>query len=145
MRWPDRSAFRDSANYGLACLSELAGPAIQVATMLRGGAKSIPPQDWRRAILWGAGQLTMKLLALPSLSRIQVQAIVDSNPTLRGKTLGGAPVIGPQQIPGTAESSAIVIATLLHAEEIMAQIRSMGLRNPVLSLLPKSNGEVNRS
>jgi SAM-dependent methyltransferase len=101
--------------------------------------------DKQRVILWGAGQLTMKLLALPALSRIQVQAIVDSNPTLRGKTLRGAPVIGPQEISGTAESSAIVIATLLHAGEIMAQIRDMGLRNPVLPLLPKSNREVNRS
>ena len=61
--------------------------------------------DMERVILWGAGQLTMKLLALPSLSRIQVQAIVDSNPTLRGKTLGGAPVIGPQAISGTAPFS----------------------------------------
>jgi SAM-dependent methyltransferase len=101
--------------------------------------------DMQRVILWGAGQLTMKLLALPSLSRIQVQAIVDSNPTLRGKTLRGAPVIGPQEISGVAESSAIVIATLLHAEEIMARIRVMGLRNPVLQLLPKSNREANRS
>lgn len=101
--------------------------------------------DMQRVILWGAGQLTMKLLALPSLSRIQVQAIIDSNPTLRGKKLRGAPVIGPQEISGTAESSAIVIATLLHAGEIMAQIRGMGLRNPVLTLLPKSNRKVNRS
>jgi FlaA1/EpsC-like NDP-sugar epimerase len=101
--------------------------------------------DMERVILWGAGQLTMKLLALPSLSRIQVQAIVDSNPTLRGKKLRGAPVIGPQEISGTTESSAIVIATLLHAEEIMTQIRAMGLRNPVLQLLPNSNREANRS
>jgi SAM-dependent methyltransferase len=100
--------------------------------------------DMQRVILWGAGQLTMKLLALPSLSRIQVQAIVDSNPTLRGKTLRGAPVVGPHEISGTPEST-IIIATLLHSDEIMDQIRRMGLRNPVLPLLPKSNREDNRS
>jgi SAM-dependent methyltransferase len=101
--------------------------------------------DMPRVILWGAGQLTMKLLALPSLLRVQVQAIVDSNPTLRGKTLRGASVVGPHEISGTPESTLVIIATLLHSDEIMAQIRCIGLRNPVMPLLPKSNGEVKRS
>src|SRR3984893_641393 len=70
--------------------------------------------DMQRVILCGAGQLTMKLLALPSLSRIQVQAIVDSNPTLRGKTLQGAPVIGPQEISGIAEHTPMLLATSVH-------------------------------
>ena len=82
-------------------------------------------------ILWGAGQLAMKLLALPSLAQTQILAVVDNNPILRGKTLAGAPILGPQDISSTREP--IVIATLLHAEEIVAQIRSLGLTNPVLS------------
>jgi SAM-dependent methyltransferase len=101
--------------------------------------------DAQLVILWGAGQLTMKLLALPSLQRVQIQAIVDSNPTFRGKTLRGAPVVGPHEISGTRESTIVIIATLLHSDEIMAQIRSIGLANPVMPLLPKSNREVKLS
>jgi 2-polyprenyl-3-methyl-5-hydroxy-6-metoxy-1,4-benzoquinol methylase len=95
----------------------------------------------QRVILWGAGQFAMKLLALPCLAQIQVRALVDNNPILRGKTLAGAPVIGPQElgpleIAGVREP--IIIATLLHADEISAQIRRLGLSNPVLSLLQDS-------
>lgn len=92
-----------------------------------------------RVILWGAGQLTMKLLALPALARTEVRALVDNNPVLRGKRLGGAPIVSPQDIADTSEP--IIIATLLHADEISAQIRRLGLKNPVLSLLPQSNTE----
>jgi SAM-dependent methyltransferase len=99
----------------------------------------------QRVILWGAGQFAMKLLALPCLAQIQVRALVDNNPILRGKRLAGAPVIGPQElgpqeIAGTPEP--IIIATLLHADEINAQIRRLGLNNPVLSLLPDSNSDL---
>ena len=87
-----------------------------------------------RVILWGAGQLAMKLLALPCFTKTQVRALVDNNPILRGKTLAGAPIVGPQEIAATHEP--IIIATLLHADEISDQIRHLGLSNPVLSLLP---------
>jgi FlaA1/EpsC-like NDP-sugar epimerase len=105
-------------------------------------------------LLWGAGQLAMKLLALPSLAHTQVRAVVDNNPVLRGKTLAGAPVIGPQEIgpqeigshkiglreiAGTTEP--IIIATLLHADEIGAQVRRLGLSNPVISLLPTPDSD----
>jgi hypothetical protein len=58
--------------------------------------------------------------------------------------MAGAPVIGPhelgsQEIAGTSEP--IIIATLLHADEISAQIRRLGLSHPVLSLLQDSNAE----
>jgi SAM-dependent methyltransferase len=99
----------------------------------------------QRVILWGAGQFAMKLLALPCLARTEIRALVDNNPILRGKTLAGAPVIGPQElgsqeIAGTGEP--IIIATLLHAAEISAQIRRLGLRNPVLSLLQNSSSDL---
>jgi len=106
----------------------------------------------QRVIIWGAGQFAMKLLAFPCLARTEVRALVDNNPILRGKTLAGAPVIGPQElgareIAGTREP--IIIATLLHAGEISAQIRRLGLSNRVLSLLQDSNSnlqyEVRRS
>ena len=44
--------------------------------------------------------------------------------------------MSPKEIAGTSEP--IIIATLLHADEISAQIRRLGLQNPVLALLPDS-------
>lgn len=88
----------------------------------------------KTVILWGAGQLAMKVLALPCLARASIRAIVDCNPILKGKTLHGAPIVAPSEIAGTSEP--IVITTLLHATEIAAQILRLGLNNPVVSLLP---------
>ena len=91
----------------------------------------------------------MKLLALPCLAQTEVRALVDNNPILRGKTIAGAPIIGPQELgaqKSLAPVSPIIIATLLHADEISAQIRRLGLSNPVLSLLPElKSTEVRRS
>jgi 2-polyprenyl-3-methyl-5-hydroxy-6-metoxy-1,4-benzoquinol methylase len=89
-----------------------------------------------RVIVWGAGQLAMKLLSLPCFAQTQVRSLVDSNPILRGKTLAGTPVVSPKEIAGTSEP--IIIGTLLHADEIIVQIRRLGLHNPVLALLPDS-------
>jgi 2-polyprenyl-3-methyl-5-hydroxy-6-metoxy-1,4-benzoquinol methylase len=96
----------------------------------------------RRVILWGAGQLAMKLLTLPCFQKTQVRAFMDNNPIFRGKTLAGAPIIGPEEM-GLWEiartGAPIVIATLLHADEISAQIRRLGVTNPVILLLQNSN------
>ena len=88
--------------------------------------------DTPQVILWGAGQLAMKLLALPCFAKLTIRALVDNNPILKGKTFAGAPVVGHQDIAGTHEP--IIIATLLHDDEISAQVRQLGLSNPVLSL-----------
>ncbi|MGA2353812.1 MAG: class I SAM-dependent methyltransferase [Terriglobales bacterium] len=96
--------------------------------------------DVERVMIWGAGQFAMKLLALPCLAKTAVRAVVDNNPVLRGRTVAGAPIVGPQQIAGSEEP--IIIATLLHASEIRTQIRRLGLSNPILSLLPDSASTV---
>lgn len=96
--------------------------------------------DNRRVIVWGAGQLAMKLLTLPCLGGTRVRAFVDNNPILRGKRLAGAPIVSPGEIAGTSEP--IIIATLLHADEIIANIRRFGFRNPILELLPNADVEV---
>ena len=48
--------------------------------------------------------------------------------------------MGPKEISDTREP--IVIATLLHAEEIRDQIRGLGLSNPVLTLPERPSGAV---
>jgi hypothetical protein len=89
-------------------------------------------------ILWGAGQLAMKVLALPAMGKVSLRAIVDSNPILKGKMLRGTPIVSPLGIMGSSEP--IVITTLLKADEIAGQIRRLGLGNPVIYLSPAPSG-----
>ncbi|MDQ2659989.1 MAG: class I SAM-dependent methyltransferase, partial [Verrucomicrobiota bacterium] len=84
-------------------------------------------------IVWGTGQLTMKLLAESSLAEVQVIAFVDGNPINQGKTLRGAPVLPPERIKD--DETPILIATLLHYKEITATIReTLRLSNPLITL-----------
>jgi acetolactate synthase-1/2/3 large subunit len=73
----------------------------------------------------------MKLLDLPSLREKKVITVVDGNPVLHGKRLAGAPVIAPGAL--TDRTHPIIIATLLHEDEIELRIHRLGL--------PKQNCE----
>jgi SAM-dependent methyltransferase len=84
-------------------------------------------------LVWGTGQLAMKLLAETSLAQKQIAAFVDGNPINHGKTLRGIPIIAPEQI--TDAQTPILVATLLHQREITARIREdLGLTNPLVLL-----------
>jgi len=83
-------------------------------------------------VVWGAGQLALKLLVETSLATARIAAFVDSNPVNQGKVLRGVSVISPEAARGLA--APIVIATVLHQQEIAEQIREMGLPNDLLFL-----------
>jgi SAM-dependent methyltransferase len=85
-------------------------------------------------IVWGAGQLTLKLLAESCLSRARVAAFVDSNPIHHGRRLAGAPILVPAAVRELSQP--ILVATMLHHREIVAQIQQLGLRNRII-LLPE--------
>jgi len=87
-------------------------------------------------IVWGAGQLTLKLLAETQLSQAKVAAFVDSNPIHQGRHLRGAPILSPGALHGYPQP--ILVGTLLHHRQILAQIEAMGLPNRVI-LLPESS------
>ncbi len=83
-------------------------------------------------ILWGTGQLTMKLLCDTALKDAKVAAFVDGNPVNVGKTLRGVPIVRPEQLEN--RSAPIILATLLHTQGIRDRIASLGLTNPVVTL-----------
>jgi SAM-dependent methyltransferase len=87
-------------------------------------------------IVWGVGQLTMKLLAETQLSKATVVAFVDSNPIHQGGRLFGAPILAPSALP--AYSQPILVGTLLHQRQIVEQIQGLGLKNRIL-LLPENS------
>jgi hypothetical protein len=83
-------------------------------------------------IVWGTGQLSMKLLAETSLSRADIVAFVDNNPINHGKVLHGKPILPPAEI--NKWNVPILIATLLHHHSIAKQIRDMGIVNEIFFL-----------
>ena len=85
-----------------------------------------------QVIVWGTGQLAMKLLAETSLAKAQIVAFVDGNPINQGKMLRNVPILSPEQIRGMSQP--IVVTTTLHQQEIADEIYSMALSNKVILL-----------
>jgi SAM-dependent methyltransferase len=85
-----------------------------------------------RVIVWGTGQLAMKLLAETSLGQANIAVFVDSNPINQGKTLCNVPIVAPEAVRGLPDP--IIITSTLHQHSIADQIRRMGLPNPLLFL-----------
>lgn len=83
-------------------------------------------------IVWGTGQLTMKLLAETSLARANILAFTDSNPANQGKLLRGVPVVAPRSL--TVHGVPILVASTINADAIAASIRQLNLPNPVIRL-----------
>jgi SAM-dependent methyltransferase len=85
-------------------------------------------------IVWGTGQLALKLLVETSLRDAQIVAFIDANPINQGKTLHGVPVLAPARLRELPRYP-VLIATQLHQESILAMLRSeLGLDNPVVTL-----------
>lgn len=84
-------------------------------------------------ILWGAGQLALKLLVETRLRTARIIAIVDSNPILQGRTLNGIRVLSPTEARRLQEP--ILISSMLHQPSIINMIRNTyQMNNPVYTL-----------
>jgi len=89
-------------------------------------------QDRKGIIVWGTGQLAMKLLADTSLARFKIEAFVDGNPTNQNKLLLGVPVVAPAAL--TDRATPILVASTINQKSIVAAIHKLGLPNPILTL-----------
>jgi SAM-dependent methyltransferase len=86
-------------------------------------------------LVWGVGQLTMRLLGETSLGRADIAAFIDSNPIHHGRTLAGKPIISPDAIATSATTAAsIIIGSLVNVESIEASIRQRGLGQRIIRL-----------
>ena len=85
-----------------------------------------------QVIVWGAGQLTMKLLVETSLASAPIAAFVDGNPINQGKKLRGILILSPEQMRNLPYP--IIVATILQQQEIAHEIYRMGLSNRVILL-----------
>lgn len=83
-------------------------------------------------IVWGTGQLAMKLLVETSLAHANILGFVDNNPLNHGKTLHSSPIFPPDEL--RKWNAPILIATLLHHRLIAKQIREMDLPHEIVFL-----------
>ena len=92
-----------------------------------------------KLILWGTGQLALKMLALPPVKAEQIVALVDSNPINQGQVLLGQTIKAPKDI--TDLHAPILLMTTLHHAPITEAIRNRWkMQNTVLTLhMPTRN------
>ncbi len=84
-------------------------------------------------IVWGTGQLAMKLLVETSLAQAAIVAFIDGNPINVGKKLKGIEIKSPSQIAGLPQP--IIITTTLHQQAIAERIRhELRLPNEIVFL-----------
>ena len=81
--------------------------------------------------VWGVGELTMKLLALPILTERRLVALVDGNTARHGLSFGAVTVRDPATLPGDAP---VIIGSLLSADAIARSVGAAALPNPIINL-----------
>jgi hypothetical protein len=91
-------------------------------------------EDAADVIVWGTGQLAMKLLAETSLAKANIVAFVDGNPINQGSVISGITVLSPHQIQLREMRQPIIVTSILSQEAIYNAIQKMQLPNPVILL-----------
>lgn len=83
-------------------------------------------------IIWGVGELTMKLLQLPAIQGRRV-ILVDSGRSKQGLKVNGEPVLAPNAI--THNDCPIIVGSVHHRDSIVKSVREQhGLANPLVTL-----------
>jgi SAM-dependent methyltransferase len=72
-------------------------------------------------MVWGTGQLTMKLLNETSLGQARIAAFIDGNPINQGRTLHGVRIVAPDALD--VIDRPILVASTIHYEAISRAIR----------------------
>ncbi|MGV2387519.1 MAG UNVERIFIED_CONTAM: hypothetical protein LVR29_01740 [Microcystis novacekii LVE1205-3] len=91
-------------------------------------------KDPADVIVWGTGQLAMKLLAKTSLAKANIVAFVDGNPINQGSVISGITVLSPHQIQLREMRQPIVVTSILSQEAIYNAIQKIQLPNPIILL-----------
>jgi FlaA1/EpsC-like NDP-sugar epimerase len=85
-------------------------------------------------ILWGAGQLSMKLLRDTVLATKRIAAIVDSSPQRHGMHVGSTEIVAPTALRELPPFP--IVITSIHSDEAIAQTieRRMALPHQAIRL-----------
>jgi len=91
-------------------------------------------------LVWGAGTLARRLLATSPMAEANIVVFVDSNAHLRGASLAGRPILGPDQLAGMGQR--ILVCSLTFQDEILGAIREhLGPGARVITLPGKNSRE----
>lgn len=100
----------------------------------------LQPYLKKPVIIWGTGQLTLKLLAETELGKAPIVTFTDGNPLNHGKKLVGIPIIDPRELKNLPPHP-IIIGTLLYHRVIEQRIRrDLHLPNPIVVLSRANRG-----
>jgi SAM-dependent methyltransferase len=83
-------------------------------------------------VLWGMGELSLKLLASTVLAERRAVALVDLNPARHGQAFGPVRVAPPDD--ALVGGHPVVVGSLLRADSIVASMRAMGLEGEPIRL-----------
>lgn len=140
-KYPAVFAFARPANPSVAAANSSTRDALvsyveQSAAAMESIKRIISAQVFgKRVAVWGAGQLTMRLLGETALGDADIVAFVDSNPVHHGRCLAGRAIRPPADLRRhLAPNDPIVIGSLVNLESIEASIRDHGLANPLIRL-----------
>ena len=89
-------------------------------------------EQFPKVLIWGTGQLTLKLLLEPVFQKIEIVAFVDSSPVQRGRSIMGKLILSPDQLDNYPFP--ILISSLVNEDSILETIRSLRLSHPVYTL-----------
>ena len=85
-------------------------------------------------IVWGAGNYTSRLLASSRLDKCNIFMIVDNDKHKQGSIISGKTVYPPNAIREMGKTSTILIGAAVFCDEIVTEIRHMGLDNKIIVL-----------
>lgn len=88
--------------------------------------------DQRQYIFWGVGSTTLRILASTNLKKANVKYFVDNNTKTHSSTILGKPVLAPEELRGSVEP--IVIFSKIYKNEILKQVKDLGLTNEIITL-----------
>lgn len=92
--------------------------------------------NYDQFIIWGVGQLAMKLLNATALKDARIVAYVDGNAVKVGKKIVGVPIVCPADAAAFDHHTPILVTSLRQGPEIAEQIAHRGMEHPVLLLTP---------
>jgi SAM-dependent methyltransferase len=81
-------------------------------------------------IIWGAGSYTTRLLETSDLGKCNIIAFIDSDPNKQGNMLFKTKILSPDKIK--LFPNPIVIASAVYNDDILNQIKKMGITNEVI-------------
>ncbi len=102
--------------------------------ILRGIDARLGPVLSEPVIVWGVGQLTLKLLVETKLAAAHIVAFTDGNPMHHDKRLHDTPVVSPESLRDLPPYP-IIVGSLIHHNAIAERIhRDLSLKNRVVTL-----------